>query len=116
MNILSSNDSSCWFQRLPMEILQIITDFLKIKDVISLSQTCRNFYRFINDHNFWIHRIHCQFAPSIAQLYTFDLFQKPEIIETYNEIRPSGFTHVQTENELDRLAINSATHYNDEAI
>ncbi len=43
-------------------------------------------------------------------------FKKPLIIETYNEIRPSGFAHIQTENKLDQLAINSATHYNDEAI
>jgi hypothetical protein len=114
-NDLSSNEI-CWFFRLPLEILQVITDFLEIKDVLSLNQTCQTFYTVLNDNNFWIHRIHSQFAPSIAQLYTFDLFQKPEIIETYNEIRSSGFTHVQTENELDRLAINSATHYNDEAI
>jgi len=42
--------------------------------------------------------------------------QKPEIIETYNEIRSPGFAHIRTENELDHLAINSPTHYNDEAI
>jgi hypothetical protein len=33
--------------------------------------------------------------------------QKPEIIETYNEIRSPGFAHIRTENELDHLAINS---------
>jgi hypothetical protein len=89
---------------------------LKIRDILSLGQTCQSFYRFFNDDNFWIHRIRAQFPTSIAQLYIFDLFKKPEIIETYNEIRPSGFSHVQTGNELDHLAINSATHYNDEAI
>src|SRR5262249_46707704 len=41
---------------------------------------------------------------------------KPEIIETYNEIRPSGFAYIRTDDQLDQLAITSATHYNDEAI
>ncbi|CAF0725230.1 unnamed protein product [Rotaria sp. Silwood1] len=112
---LLSNET-CWFISLPSEILQIIIDFLSIKDIISLCQTCQTFYTLLNDNNFWTHRIHRYFPHSIASLYTIDLFQKPEIIQTHNEIRPSGFTHVRTDAELDLLAITSATHYNDEAI
>jgi hypothetical protein len=106
--------SSSWLFQLPTEILQIITDFLNPKDINSLSQTCQNFYTFLNDNKFWIHRIHRQFPHSIAQRYTFDIFQKPETIHTYNVIQPSGFAHVRTDSQIDICAINSATDYNDE--
>jgi len=114
-NDLLSNEI-CWLFHLPPEIFQIITDFLPTRDIHSLSQTCRTFHTFLNDNDFWIHHIYCRFPQSIAQLYSFDLFQKPEIIQTSNEIRQSGFTNVRTDSEFDILAINSATHYNDEAI
>lgn len=81
-----------------------------------MSQTCQTFYTLINNDNFWIHRIRYQFSPSITQLYTFDLFQKPQYIQTNDEPRPSGLEHTRVESELDELARNSATHYNDEAI
>jgi hypothetical protein len=119
----SSNDTStnntsgiCWIFQLPPEILQTITEYLNIRDIISLSRTCRAFNTLINNDNFWIHRIRCHFPPSIAYLYTFDLFQEPEYIETNDEPRPSGFDNGRSEGELDRLARKSATHYNDEAI
>ncbi|CAF2312670.1 unnamed protein product [Rotaria sp. Silwood2] len=112
---LSSNET-CWLFCLPLEILQIITDFLSTSDINTLGQTCQTFYIFLNENNFWTYRIHRYFPQSVAQLYTIDLFHKPEIIQTHNEIRPSGFTHVRTNAEFDLLAINSATHYNDEAI
>src|ERR1700733_10961936 len=95
----SSDDTStnnntlgiCYILQLPPEILQTITEYLKVRDVFSLSQTCQAFYTLINDDNFWIHRIRCQFSPTIYQLYTFDLFQEPEYIQTNDEPRPSGF-------------------------
>jgi hypothetical protein len=106
----------CWILNLPPEILQTITEYLNVRDIISLSRTCQAFYTLINDENFWIHRVRCQFSPSIAHLYTFDLFQKPEYIQTNDQPRPSGFDHTRNECEFDELAKNSATHYNDEAI
>jgi Holliday junction resolvase len=112
---LSSNET-CWLFRLPPEILQIITGYLTTADIQSLSQTCQTFHRFIDNNNFWICRIRDQFPQRITKLYTFDLFKKPEIIQTHNDIRPSGFAHIRAESELDLLAITSATHYNDEAI
>jgi len=116
-NVSTNNTPGiCWILQLPPEILQTITEYLNVRDINSLSQTCQEFYTLINNDNFWIHRIRCQFAPSIAQLYTFDLFQKPESIQTEDEPRPSGFNHNRNECELDNLAIHSATHYNDEAI
>ncbi|CAF1015951.1 unnamed protein product [Rotaria sordida] len=122
--ISSSNDQSstdnvskvCWIFHLPSELLQTITEYLNVRDIISLSKTCRSFYILINDDNFWIHRIHCQFPQSISKLYTLDLFQEPENILTQDEVRPSGFDHNRGDHELDLAAINSATHYNDEAI
>jgi hypothetical protein len=116
-NVSTDNTSGiCWILQLPPEILQTITEYLKVRDIISLSRTCQEFYTLINDDNFWIHRIRCQFSPSIAQLYTFDLFQKSESIQIDDEPRPSGFNHNRNGSEFDELAINSATHYNDEVI
>jgi len=106
----------CWILDLPPEILQMITDFLTVHDLISLSRTCRELHTLINDDSYWIHRIHSEFPRPIAQLYTFDLFQEPEHIQTNDEPRPSGFNHVRDNGEIDLLARNSATHYNDEAI
>jgi hypothetical protein len=106
----------CYILHLPPEILQLITEYLKLRDVVSLSQTCQTFYTLINDDNFWVHRIRCQFSPSITHLYTFDLFQEPESIQINDEPRPSGFDHNRNESELDELGKNSATYYNDEAI
>lgn len=106
----------CWIFHLPPEILQTITDYLSTRDIISLSRTCQTFYTIINDDNFWIHRIHCEFPQPIADLYTYDVFQKCDTIETSDEPRPSGFQSARTEAELDLAAINSATHYNDQAI
>ena len=114
-SVVSPNEKN-WLCRLPSEVLQMITDHLKASDLVSLSQTCRSFYTFCNDDQLWFHRIRCQFPQTIAQLYTSGLYQKPEIIQTFNELRPSGFVHNQAGNELDLLAIHSATHYNDEAI
>ncbi|CAF0916423.1 unnamed protein product [Rotaria sordida] len=112
---LSSNEI-CWLFYLPSEILEIITDFLSVKDINSLSQTCQTFYTFLNDNDFWTYRIYRYFPQSIAQRYTIDLFKKPTIIQTYNEICSTGFNNVRTNSDFDILAINSATHYNDEAI
>jgi hypothetical protein len=111
----SSNETS-WLFRLPPEILQVISGFLNIKDINALSQTCRSFVTFFNNDGFWIHRIHQQFSHPVAQLYTYDVFQKPEIIQTYNEIRPSGFANIRTDAQIDICAITSATHYNDDAV
>jgi hypothetical protein len=116
-DIYADNTSGlCRILMLPPEILQIITEYLSVHEVNSLSRTCRTFYTLINNDNFWIHRVRCHFSESIAKLYTYDLFQEPEYIETNDEIRPSGFDHVRNDGELDEAAINSATHYNDEAI
>ena len=87
-----------------------------LRDLHALSRTCQTFNNLVNDDSFWAHRIRCQFAPSIAQLYTFDLFEKPEMIETTDPARPSGFIHGRDDYEIDRAAVNSATHYNDEAL
>jgi hypothetical protein len=106
----------CYILNLPPEILQNITEYLKTSDIVSLSRTCRAFYSLINVDSFWIHRIRCQFSPSITQLYAYDLFQKPSYIQTNDEPRPSGFENTRNESELDELAKNSATHYNDAAI
>ncbi|CAF4427420.1 unnamed protein product [Rotaria socialis] len=114
----STDDSSkiCWIFNLPPEILQTITDHLTVHDIISLSQTCQTFYTLIKDDNFWVHRIRSQFSPSTANLYILDLFEKPETILTNDETRPSGFENIRVDGELDLAAINSVTHYNDEAI
>ena len=106
----------CRILLLPTETLQTITDYLNIHDAISLSRTCRLLYTLINDNNFWIHRIHSQYPKSMARRYTLDLFQEPEIILTNDEVYPSGFNHVRVDAELDRAAIESATHYNEQAI
>ena len=116
-NLLRENESEIFrILDLPPEILQIITDHLNVRDVMSLSRTCQIFYTLINDDTFWIHRIRCHFSPSIAKLYTFDLFQEPENIQTTDENCPSGFDHTIVGAELDLTAIHSATHYNDEAL
>ncbi|UJR25819.1 hypothetical protein I4U23_007169 [Adineta vaga] len=111
-----SSKISCWFVHLPYELLQTITDFLNVKDLQALSKTCQTFYIFINNDKFWLYRLRHQFSRSIVQLYTTDLFKKPEYISTYNEIQASGFAHSRTDHILDNLAITSATHYNDEAV
>ncbi|CAF0946720.1 unnamed protein product [Rotaria sp. Silwood1] len=115
-NATDNASKICWIFHLPPEILQTLTEYLNVHDIISLSKTCRLFYTLINDDNFWIHRIHYQFPSSIAMFYTSDLFQEPENILTNDEIRPSGFDHIRVDHELDIAAIKSATHYNDEAI
>lgn len=109
-------DQPCWLIDLPQEILEIIIDFLPGKDVNSLSQTCQKFYTFINNENFWQYFIHRHFPKSIAQLYTFDLFQKSKVIETYNEIQQLDIINIRPDDQFDLLAINSATHYSDEAV
>lgn len=122
--MLASSDKSpvdntlgtCWIVQLPPEILQAITEYLTPRDINSLSRTCQDFYTLINDDNFWIHRIRSQFSPSMADLYTYDVFQNFEPVETNEEPRPTGFTHTKNESQLDQFAITSATHYNDEAI
>jgi hypothetical protein len=116
-DVLSDNTSEiCWILDLPSEILQMIAEHLNIRDAMSLSKTCRTFYTLINDDNFWIHRIRCQLPQPVAKLYTFDLFQEPENIQMNDIECPSGFIHDKRGAELDLTAINSATHYNDEAI
>ncbi|CAF1400407.1 unnamed protein product [Adineta steineri] len=114
-NDLLSNEICCLF-RIPHEILQIITNFLNISDLQSLSKTCLSFYTFFNDNNFWNYRIHKQFPQSIVQFYTSDIFNKPEVIQVYNQIQQTNFAHSRAESEFDNLAITSATHYNDDAI
>ncbi|CAF1053818.1 unnamed protein product [Adineta steineri] len=106
----------CWILDLPLEILQMITDYLNVRDLTSLSRSCQMFYKLINNDNFWIHRIHYQFPHPIANFYTFDLFQKSEEIELVPQSRPSGFMHTREDCDLDRFAVNSATYYNDEVI
>lgn len=112
---LSSN-ATCWLLSVPNEILQFITVFLSAPDIISLSKTCRTFYALLNADDFWIYLIKRQFPESTAQLYTTDLFKKPVTIQSHDKIRQPGFLHDHTNSSLDVLAINSATHYNDEAI
>ena len=106
----------CWILDLPVEILQMMTEFLNLNDVISLTRTCRTFHALINQDSFWTHRIRAQFPSSIAQLYTFDLFQSADCIETVDELRPSGIVNMRDNAELDLAAIHSATHYNETAV
>ncbi|CAF2454004.1 unnamed protein product [Rotaria sp. Silwood2] len=115
-NSTDNTSKICWIFHLPPEILQTVTEYLNVRDIISLSKTCRSFHTLVNDNNFWIHRINCQFPQAIAKLYTLDIFEEPENILTNDEVRSSGFDHVRGNEELDLAAINSATHYNDEAI
>ena len=112
----SRTSGICYILDLPPEILQCITEHLNVRDLTALSRTCRRFYTLINDDAFWTHRIRCQFPPSIVELYTSNLFQRPEYVESHDEPRASGFEHTRHESELDATAKNSATHYNDEAI
>ncbi|CAF1999288.1 unnamed protein product [Rotaria magnacalcarata] len=115
-SIDSSSDEMCWFICLPYEIFEMILNFLNRKDINLLSQTCSKFYTLLNDDKFWNYLIYRDFPKSIAQFYTIDLFQKPEIVETHNEIRQSDFLHRRQNDQIDILAINSATHYDDEVI
>ena len=115
-NRLPSSSAECPLVRLPPEILQIITDQLTTADLNTLGRTCRALCELMKDDKFWIQRIHDQFPPSIAQLYTLEMFREPETIGTHNEIRPSGFLHTRADDPLDLLAIESATHYKDEAV
>ena len=106
----------CWILDLPVEILQMMTEFLTLRDVISLSRTCHTFHALIDQDSFWTHRIRLQFPPAIAHLYTLELFQPADCIETVDELRPSGIANVRGDAEIDRAAIHSATHYNDAAV
>lgn len=106
----------CYILDLPPEILQIITEYVTVRDIVSLSRTCRTFHSLINDDHFWIHRIRARFPAPVAQLYTFDLFQAPELIDIDTEPCPTGFRHVRQDGELDRVALHSARYYNDDAI
>ncbi|UJR23089.1 hypothetical protein I4U23_026112 [Adineta vaga] len=119
-SLLTSNDNQisgiCWLLDLPPEIIQMFTDYLNVNDLISFSRTCRTFYTLINNDNFWMHRIHRQLPHSIAQLYTIDVYQPPEMIQTIDEPRHADFLHVRTDSDFDKLANSSATHYNDEVI
>ena len=115
-SLTTSTPGTCYILDLPPEILQCVTEHLSVSDLILLSRTCRAFHTLINDDAFWAHRIGCRFAPSIAQLYTSDLFQQPEYVESNDEPRESGFEHIRHECDFDKAAKNSATHYNDEAI
>ena len=114
--VLLPSKEQCALVRLPPELLQIIIDHLNTSDLSAVGRTCRTLYELMRDDRFWIQRIRSQFPPSIAHLYTFELFLKPEIIPSHNEIRPSGFLHTRNDDQFDLLAIESATHYNDQAI
>lgn len=112
----SDSPEMCYILDLPPEIVQCITEHISIRDLISFSRTCRTFYTLINSDAFWAHRIGCQFPPSVVQLYTSDVFQQPEYVESEDAPRESGFEHTASEYDFDKAAKNSATHYNDEAI
>ncbi|CAF0909943.1 unnamed protein product [Adineta ricciae] len=111
-----SNSTQLPLCHLPYELLQIIADFLNAKDLQSLSKTCRKLYKIFHNEEFWLHRIRHHFPRSIVQLYTNDIFKQPDLISTFNDIQPTGFAHVRTDNFLDNVAITSSTHYNDDAI
>lgn len=108
--------SSSLLLDLPPELLQSIIEHLPHRDILTLTRTCRTLHEVINNDHFWIHRIRSRFPRALAQLYTIELFEEPEKIETYDEIRSSGFVNRRSEAEIDLAAIESATHYNDEAL
>ena len=82
----SSNDASPLLH-LPVEIFQIIANFLSVRDINLLSQACRTFYILLNDNNFWTHRIRSRFQQSIAKLCAFDLFEN---LKSLNRIMKFG--------------------------
>ena len=106
----------CFILDLPPEILQIIIEYSSLRDITSLSRTCRAFHSLISDDHFWIHRIRSRFSAPLAQLYTIDLFQAPKLAAIDTQPCPSGFENVRNDGEIDRVACEAARYYNDEAI
>ena len=112
----SSFTGRCSLVSLPLEILQMITGYLHATDLHALCRTCRALHDIIDQNSFWMHHVRSVFSASIAQFYLYDLFKTSELVPSYDRICPSGFHHTVADRELDRLAIQCATHYNDEAV
>lgn len=106
----------CYLLQLPSELLQIITEYLPIRDLCAFARTCQTLNTLINTDAFWAHRIRAQFPSSITDLWTYDVFQKPVIIPTIDEQCSNGFINRRDESNFDRTAADSATHFNDQAV
>ena len=68
---------------LPTEIIYQIVNHLQIRDVLSMSQTCKRFYELINNVDFWRHRLMKDFQCYSVGIYGKSQEKLPLIKEAY---------------------------------
>ena len=68
---------------LPTEIIYQIVNHLQIRDVLSMSQTCKRFYESINNVDFWRHRLMKDFQCYSVGIYGKSQDKLPVIKEAY---------------------------------